>query len=82
MTNDPTWHLEAIEDEDGAQLDAAIDFPDSSVEITVAAPDVLVAVNRFGDLINGWKKYLPEPDPDRVVLDTATIAAMLKGESK
>lgn len=82
MTNQPTWHLQAIEDDNGAQLDAAIDFPDSAVAISIAAPDVLVAVNRFADLINGWRDYLPEPDPDRVVLDTATIAAMLKGPSK
>ena len=82
MTNRPTWHLEAIEDADGAQLDAAIDFPDSAVAISIAAPDVLVAVNRFADLINGWRKYLPEPDPEAVVFDTATITRLLKGESK
>lgn len=82
MTNSPEWHLQAVEDEDGGVLEAAIDFPDSAVEISVAAPDIIAAVNRFSDLINGWRDYLPEPDPDRVVLDTATIAAMLKGESK
>lgn len=81
MTNEPQWHLQAIEDEDGAQLDAAIDFLDSSVEISVAAPDIIAAVDRFAGLIDGWRKYLPEPDPDRVVYDTATIARLLKGEN-
>ncbi|MDG4671628.1 hypothetical protein P9A16_10855 [Shinella sp. 838] len=81
MTNRPTWRLQAIEDADGAQLDAAIDFPDSAVEISVAAPDIIAALNRFGDLINGWRKYLPEPDPEAVVYDTATITRLLKGES-
>lgn len=82
MTQEPTWQLHAIEDDNGAQLEAAIDFPDSGVEITVAAPDIIAAVNRFAELINCWKKYLPEPDPDRVVYDTATIAAMLKGPKR
>lgn len=81
MTNEPTWHLDAIEGEDGAQLDAAIDFPDSAVAISIAAPDIIAAVNRFGDLINGWRKHLPEPDPEAVVYDTATITRLLKGES-
>ena len=82
MTNEPQWHLQAIEDEDGAQLDATLDFPDSSVAISIAAPDIIAAAQRFGDLINGWKKYLPEPEPDAVVYDAATIARLLKGESK
>ncbi|WP_432344811.1 hypothetical protein WMC41_16210 [Shinella yambaruensis] len=81
MTQEPTWHLEAIEDDNGAILEALLDFPDSAVEISVAAPDIIAAVNRFGDLINGWRKYLPEPDPEAVVYDTATIARLLKGES-
>ncbi|MEW9617449.1 hypothetical protein AB3G45_26935 [Shinella sp. S4-D37] len=81
MTNQPTWHLEAIEDEDGAQLDATIDFPDSAVAISIAGPDIFAAVNRFAELINGWRKYLPEPDPEAVVYDTATIARLLKGEN-
>lgn len=82
MTNEPEWKLHAIEDASGAVLEAAIDFHDSGVEISVAAPDIFAAVDRFAGLINGWRKYLPDPDPDRVVYDTATIAAMLKGPSK
>lgn len=82
MTNEPTWHLEAIEGEDGAQLDAALAFPDSTVEISIAGPDIFAAIHRFASILVDWRKYLPEPDPDRVVYDTATIAAMLKGTTR
>ena len=50
MTNEPTWKLHAIEDEDGAQLEAVIDFPDSDVAITVGAADMPTAVSRLASL--------------------------------
>lgn len=54
MTNEPTWQLNATEDDDGAILEALLAFDDSDVAITVAAADLHDAVRRFSDLMHGW----------------------------
>ncbi|MCW5706106.1 hypothetical protein [Shinella sp.] len=56
MTNDPEWHLSAFEDEDGAQIDAAIAFPDSNVEISIAAVDLDTAAARLASLVAGLSR--------------------------
>ncbi|WP_432347899.1 hypothetical protein WMC41_09825 [Shinella yambaruensis] len=54
MTNEPSWQLTAGQDDDGdAFVEALIKFDDSSVVITVVAPNMPTAASRLLSIIGG-----------------------------